>query len=95
MGETITRGISVPPGTVLGYRKNGAPIYPIAGGDGTGGEGDGNALTLTHPQAVNRLRDLDAEIGRLADLDNPTEDEEKRFNEAVAEFNTVDEWRRR
>lgn len=31
--ETLT-GISLPPGTVVGYRANGKPIYNIAGGDG-------------------------------------------------------------
>lgn len=31
--ETLT-GISLPPGTIVGYRANGSPIYNIAGGDG-------------------------------------------------------------
>jgi len=49
---------------------------------------------LTHPQAVNRLRDLDAEIGRLAELDSPTTEEEARFDQATAEFNEVNDWRK-
>lgn len=34
--ETLTgeTSISLPPGTILGYRANGKPIYNIAGGDG-------------------------------------------------------------
>lgn len=34
--ETLTNGnsISMPPGTIVGYRVNGKPIYNIAGGDG-------------------------------------------------------------
>jgi hypothetical protein len=34
--ETLTNssGISTPPGTIVGYRANGEPIYNIAGGDG-------------------------------------------------------------
>lgn len=30
-----------PPGTILGYRKNGRPIYPIAGGSGEGAPAGG------------------------------------------------------
>jgi DNA polymerase III gamma/tau subunit len=33
-------GISVPPGTILGYRADGRPIYPIAGGAETDDEPD-------------------------------------------------------
>ncbi|SNR44211.1 hypothetical protein SAMN06265360_10631 [Haloechinothrix alba] len=33
--------ISVDPSTILGYRADGRPIYPIAGGDGTGEGGSG------------------------------------------------------
>lgn len=35
----LPRILSMPPGAVLGYRRNGQPIYPIAGGSGEGGEG--------------------------------------------------------
>jgi len=49
---------------------------------------------LTHPQAVNRLRELRGEIDRLAELDKPTDDEARAFDAAVEEFNSVDEWRR-
>lgn len=87
-----------PPGTVLGYRKDGRPILPIAGGDERDDEGQGGntrtALQLTHPQAVNRLRDLRTEIDNLADLDDPNDDETARFDQAVSEFNEVDEWRK-
>lgn len=58
-------------------------------------EGEGRrGLQLTHPQAVNRQRDLDAEIDRLSLLDDPTEEEEARFNQAVEEYNEIDKWRK-
>lgn len=51
------RILSTPPGVVLGYRKNGQPIYPIAGGSEDGGNagappaaGDGGQ-TATPPAA--------------------------------------------
>ncbi len=100
MGDTIgkARGISFPPGTVIGHRADGRPIYAIAGGDGReDNPAEGGTRTspqLTHPQAVNRLRDLDAEIGRLAELDSPTDDEDARFAQAVSEFEEIDEWRK-
>jgi hypothetical protein len=37
-----TPHISVPPGTVLGHRKDGRPIYAIAGGSGEGEGGSGS-----------------------------------------------------
>jgi HK97 family phage major capsid protein len=49
---------------------------------------------LTHTQAVNRCRELDVEIERLAGLDDPTPEEEKRFIEATEEFHETDKWRR-
>jgi HK97 family phage major capsid protein len=100
MGDTTgkARGISFPPGTVIGHRADGRPIYAIAGGDGRGETppegGTRTSPELTHPQAVNRLRDLDGEIGRLAELDSPTPEEEARFEQAVSEFEEVDEWRK-
>lgn len=45
-----TSGISVPAATVLGYRKDGRPIHPIAGGAPQPGEGGDPVLTV--PAAV-------------------------------------------
>jgi HK97 family phage major capsid protein len=87
------------PGTILGYRRNGTPILAIAGGDDRDDDRTGGAPTrtgpeLTHPQAVNRLRELRGEIDRLAELDKPTDDEQRAFDSAVEEFNEVDDWRK-
>src|SRR5689334_12908945 len=49
---------------------------------------------LTHSQAVNRCRELDGEIQRLSELDEPNVEEEARFAQAVAEFEQVDKWRK-
>lgn len=43
----FTNHPSMPPHAIIGYRKNGAPIYPIAGGSG---EGEGDAATTTAGQ---------------------------------------------
>jgi HK97 family phage major capsid protein len=81
-----------PPGTVLGYRRDGRPILPIAGGDDRP-PADPSGPQLTHSQAVNRCRELHTEIERLGALDAPTQDEKDAFARAVDEFTTTDEWR--
>jgi hypothetical protein len=52
---TETVGISVPPGTILGYRGDGRPIYPIAGGaeddDGPDIEVEVDDESATEPEA--------------------------------------------
>ena len=58
-------------------------------------EGEGRTgPQLTHSQAVNRCRDLNSEIQRLAELDDPSLEEETRFAEAVEEFEQTDKWRK-
>jgi len=49
---------------------------------------------LTHSQAVNRCRELDGEIQRLSEVDEPTTEEEARFAQAVQEFEETDRWRK-
>jgi HK97 family phage major capsid protein len=49
---------------------------------------------LTHSQAVNRCRELDGEIQRLSEVDEPTPEEEARFAQAVVEFEDTDKWRK-
>lgn len=49
---------------------------------------------LTHTQAVNRCRELSAEVERLAGVDEPTTEEEARFIEATEEFHETDKWRK-
>ncbi len=106
MADEIT--IRYAPGVVLGYRADGRPIYPIAGGrqqrgepggDG-GGAGDGGeppprtGPRLTHSQAVNRQREIQTDLERLAALDEPTDDDEQYFRELTEEFHETDKWRK-
>lgn len=53
------------------------------------------AITLTHSQAVNRLREIESELGRMAELDNLAHEDEQRFADLTEEFTTVDEYRKR
>ncbi|MGE4164076.1 MAG: phage major capsid protein [Vicinamibacterales bacterium] len=50
---------------------------------------------LTHTQAVNRCRELHAELERLGGIDDPSAEEEARFAEATAEFDEADKWRKK
>lgn len=50
---------------------------------------------LTHSQAVNRCRDLNAELERLEQIDEPSPEEEARFIEATNEFHETNEWRKK
>jgi HK97 family phage major capsid protein len=53
------------------------------------------APTLTHSQAVNRLREITAELERLAELDPLTPDDEAAFEDLTREFTSTDEHRKR
>lgn len=103
-GRGATPGFTHAPGTVLGYRADGSPIYPIAGGDesappappapegtrGTGTDNSGGAPTLTHSGCVNRLKDIRAQMSQIAELDTPSAEDDKYFRELAEEFETVD-----
>jgi len=52
-------------------------------------------VTLTHSQAVNRLKEIEAELIRLDELDTLTDDDETYFRDIGAEFHKVDEHRKR
>jgi HK97 family phage major capsid protein len=49
---------------------------------------------LTHSQAVNRCRELSAEVERLADIDDPSTEEEAEFVRLAEEFESTDKWRK-
>jgi HK97 family phage major capsid protein len=51
-------------------------------------------ITLTHPQAVNRLKDIDDELARLEAKDKLTPEDEVSFSEQTREFEEVDEYRK-
>lgn len=72
---------------VIGYRKNGSPIYLIAGGSGEG-------VTLTHSQAVNRLQEIKTELERLGELDDLSPEDETYFDTLTDEFGSVDKHRK-
>lgn len=96
---TGTGYISTAPGTVLGYRRDGRPILPIAGGDGSvddrDASGERRGPTLTHSQCINRLHDLRTQMSAIAELENPSEEDDRYFQELREEFDTVDQHRRR
>jgi HK97 family phage major capsid protein len=80
--------------------------YGSAGGDGTtgdGGAGTGTAEkarestgpTLTHAQCVNRLRDIREQMGQLAQLEHPSEEDDRYFRELHDEFEQVDGHRKK
>lgn len=77
----------------LGYRKNGLPIFPIMGGDGT--DDKRTAPTLTHSQSVNRLKEITTELERLGELDELTPEDEQYFGELRSEFDQLDKHRKR
>jgi HK97 family phage major capsid protein len=51
--------------------------------------------TLTHSQAVNRLREIQTELERLGELDDPTPEDETYFGELREEFAAVDKHRKK
>lgn len=51
-------------------------------------------MELSHPQAVNRLKDIQAELERLGEQDTLTADDEQQFDELTREFGEVDNHRR-
>lgn len=55
----------------------------------------GDQPTLTHPQSVNRLREITAELERLQELDTLTPEDDTYFDELTREFSMVDEHRKR
>lgn len=50
--------------------------------------------SLTHSQAINRLREVEAELERLAELDELNAEDQKYFDELREEFFSVDKHRK-
>lgn len=64
--------------------------------ENTPDEGQGAGVpAMTHTQAVNRQREVLAEMERLGAIEKPSADDEKYFDELRAEFHTLDEHRKR
>lgn len=53
------------------------------------------APSLTWPQAVNRQKEIKSEMDRVAALDDPTEEDERYFNDLESEFRNVDVFRKK
>jgi HK97 family phage major capsid protein len=83
----VTAGETLAP---IGFRKNGRAIFPIVGADPTDPSNQGNGLVLNHPQSVNRLREITTEMERLAELNEPTTEDETYFGELRDEFKSTD-----
>lgn len=58
------------------------------------GDGQKDGPRFTHTQTVNRQREITTELVRLGDIDAPSEDDERYFNELDVEFHKLDEWRK-
>lgn len=96
----------LPLNPVIGFRKNGQPIYQCMGGAPDDDEqrdneqqqeeqrADDAGPTLTHSQSVNRLKDIRSELERLAKLPKLDAGDEAYFRELTQEFDIVDEHRR-
>jgi HK97 family phage major capsid protein len=66
-------------------------MTPEDEGQGTG-TGTGT-LAMTHPQVINRLHEIRDAMSQIAELDNPSEEDDKYFHELADEFDKVDSYR--
>lgn len=90
LAVAATTPLGFPAGVPLGYRANGAPIYPIAGG---APDDEPSWAQFTHPQCLSRMEEIDAEMARLSEKDALTEADEQYRDELVDEFDGVDQRR--
>src|SRR3954452_8350753 len=67
----------------LGFREDGRPIYPVAGGDGR------TALPLTGASCVARMEAITDEVERLSRFEKLTVPQDKRLNELSDEFKAL------
>ena len=64
---------------------------PNGSPNGNGETGTTGAVpTLTHSGCVNRLRDIRAQMGQIAELDTPSAQDDAYFRELATEFDAVD-----
>lgn len=103
MKSTLMRTRAVLGGSPSLHAAMGIRYFEGEGGGGGGGTSDADATrsqrpaapTLTWSQAVNRCREIEAELTRLADLDVMSEDDKDYHRSLVAEFDLVNEHRER
>lgn len=75
----------------LGFRKDGRPIFPIAGG----ADDDLPPAERTHPQIISRMEEVTAEVERLAAKETMTQADEEYREQLLTEFDTLDQERAR
>jgi HK97 family phage major capsid protein len=69
----------------------------LGGGGGNAGDGapQRDGVDLTWTQSVNRCREIESELTRLSDLDELSKDAEDYYRSLLAEFDLVDNWRKK
>jgi HK97 family phage major capsid protein len=51
--------------------------------------------TLTHSQCINRLQEIRDAMGSIAELERPSGEDDRYFQELTAEFDRTDAWRKK
>jgi HK97 family phage major capsid protein len=59
-----------------------------------GGQGKAEQPTLTHTQCINRLQEIRDAMGQIAELDRPSDEDDRYFAELRDEFDKTDSWRK-
>jgi HK97 family phage major capsid protein len=62
--------------------------------DNQGGQGKAEQPTLTHTQCINRLQEIRDAMGQIAELERPSDEDDRYFAELRDEFDTTDRWRK-
>ena len=75
--------------------NTGATGTPDAATSGASTGTTGAVPTLTHSGSVNRLREIRAQMAQIAELDQPSAQDDAYFRELATEFDTVDAHRLR
>jgi HK97 family phage major capsid protein len=66
----------------------------MSGENETGQDAPTTGPVLTHPQCINRLQDLRDQMSQIAELKNPSAEDDKFFDELTREFDQIDAHRR-
>jgi HK97 family phage major capsid protein len=57
------------------------------------GQKPGTDPTMTHPQCINRLKDIERALSEITEVDEPSAEDQKYFDELTEEFRTVNAYR--
>jgi hypothetical protein len=58
------------------------------------GQGKAEQPTLTHTQCINRLQEIRDAMGQIAELERPSDEDDRYFAELRDEFDKTDRWRK-